>query len=371
MYQNNENSVILAAQNTIIEEKLTVILQYASGIRPPSQIPTPGKLFEMSASATNSRSIAMPPPANTLKRKTLAERAGETARPAPAPPNSRTVNAHVRATSIAGASRETSFSSSVASSRPSSSASSRNISNSSYGSSIGPGNRPPSTQFHRSQSAMANPRTQKNGSISARPATSLEVHEEEVGTERIPSKRKGRVPSSSNITIRPPKNRQRCDSHLDNISSWEARPFNAVTPREISLCTHFDNAMNLNGDSSQAAPIAEVQEHSISSVARPAPIAETGVPKTPSHIPKLAPRPALAAETPSPTKSPKKKASRQFLTRDTNTLSAFDTESRMDDMENMFSQMKEKVDSAATERESLKEAMSMYKIRSMFASPCW
>ncbi len=323
----------------------------------------------MSASATNARSTAMAPPANALKRKTLAERAGETARQGPAPPSSKPANTFVRATSIAGASRETSFSSSITSSRPSSSASIRHMSNgshSSYGSSVGPGSRPPSTQSYRPQSAMSYPRTQKPASISGRPATSLEVHEEETGTERIPSKRKGRTPSSSTQSIHAPKVRRCYDVQMGYTSNWESRPFNAVTPREVSISTRL-NALHLNGESSHPAPIAEVHERSVSPMAWPAPKAETGVPKTPSHIPKFAPRVVLPGEIPSPTKSSKKtpKTLPKYLTRDSNTLTAFDTDSRLDEVENMYSQLKEKVDSATTESRSLKESMSLYKIRSM------
>lgn len=170
MDYNNENSV-------------------ASQLRPPSQIPTPGKLFEMSAAATNARSTMLPPPNNDRKRKTLAERAGEPSRPTPAPPSSRPVNAHVRATSLAGVARETSFSSSV-SSRPSSVASTRNTSGSSYSSSVGPGSRPPSSNSYRPQSAMSHPRFQRPVSSLNRPATSLEAHEEEPGKARNIGKRK-------------------------------------------------------------------------------------------------------------------------------------------------------------------------------------
>ncbi|KAK0511539.1 hypothetical protein JMJ35_006112 [Cladonia borealis] len=162
---------------------------FASQLRPPSQIPTPGKLFEMSAAATNARSTMLPPPNNDRKRKTLAERAGEPSRPTPAPPSSRPVNPHVRATSLAGVARETSFSSSV-SSRPSSVASTRNTSGSSYSSSIGPGSRPPTSHSYRPQSAMSYQRFQRPVSSLNRPATSLEAHEEEPGTARNLGKRK-------------------------------------------------------------------------------------------------------------------------------------------------------------------------------------
>ena len=315
----------------------------------------------------------MPPPSsNLLKRKTLAERAGETARPAPAPPSSRHANAYVRTTSIAGAARDASFSSSVSSSRPTSSASTRNLSNSSYGSSVGSGVRPPSSQSYRPQSAMSYPRIQRPFGASDRPATSLEVHEEEPRTGRTVNKRKGRTPISLNPqdwshSLRTPKTRRINGVKANCTTDWENTPFRTVSLRDVSISTKLQN-FHLGGEASQPAPIAEARERSVSPVSRAAPIADLGVPKTPSHIPKLAPRNALPAECPSPTKSPKKtpKPLPMFLTRDSNTTSAFDTEGRLEEVENMCSQFKEKMDGATTESKGLKEMMGMYKVRSTF-----
>jgi len=148
--------------------------------------------------------------------------------------------------------------------------------------------------------------------------------------------------------------------------------------REASLVTQFDHL------SLQTAPRAVTgTNRSPSPVAlrnRPAPIAESDencppspnplqgeVPKTPSHIPKLAPtRAALAAETPSPSKTPRKtpKPLPLFLNRETNTMIAFDTASRLKEMENSISQFQEKFDGATVESRSLKEMMAVYKIRS-------
>ncbi|SLM37617.1 kinesin-like protein klpa [Lasallia pustulata] len=151
---------------------------FISQLRQPSRIPSPGKLLEVSASANNVRSSSMlpPPPGTaTLKRKTLAERAGEPPRPAPAPPSSRPVSAAVKATAIAGVSRNASFSSSVSSRAPS--VSSRNVSNSSFASSVGPSTRPPSAQSTRPQTSMAHGRSsvQAPKPTPARPASSLDV----------------------------------------------------------------------------------------------------------------------------------------------------------------------------------------------------
>lgn len=296
----------------------------------------------------------MPPPSNNLKRKTLAERAGETARPAPAPPSSRPVNSYVRATSIAGAARDTSFSSSVSSSRPPSVASGRNVSNSSYSSSVGPGSRPPPVNSYRPQTAMGHSRIQRPTYTQSRPATSLEVHEEDPDATRVGGKRKGRGPFPSPLEefpeyLKPPKLRGRNDTQMNCTASWESRPHNAKTPRETSLVIAL-NSLSLNGDIPQSAPKADAV-----------------LPPTPSQIPKLIPRAALPAETPSPSKSPKKtpKPLPLYLNRESNTLIAWDTDSRLEEVENMCSQFKEKMDGATTESNGLKEMITVYKIRSM------
>lgn len=297
----------------------------------------------MSASATNARTTAMPPPqnVNTLKRKTLAERAGEpSGRPAPAPPSSRPVNAYLKATTIAGASRDSSVSSSV-SSRQTSGASTRNVSNSSYSSSVG--TRPPSAQLHRPQSAMAaHSRIQKPVSTIGRPATSLEVHEEEPGMARTLGKRKGRIPLSS--CPNPP-------DYPDTLQSPRLRGRSTRVFSLSSLSTKF-NTLSLKNGPTQSAPKVDVE-----------------VPATPSHIPKLVPQVALPAETPSPSKPPKKTPRTLpplplYLNRASNEVIAWDTGSRLEEVENMCSQFKEKMDGATTESRGLKEIIGVYKIRS-------
>ena len=343
-------------------------LQFASQLRPPSQIPTPGKLFEMSAAATNARSTMLPPPNNDRKRKTLAERAGEPSRPTPAPPSSRPVNAHVRATSLAGVARETSFSSSV-SSRPSSVASTRNTSGSSYSSSVGPGSRPPSSHSYRPQSAMSHARFQRPVSSLTRPATSLEAHEEEPGTARHLGKRKGRTPFPFNPqdcppTIRPPRMRGSHDTQKIHTSEWGSRPFRAFSFREASLNNAF-SGLSLHGEASQPAPTKDMAARSASPHTQPA--SNAGAPPTPTLIPRLAPRAVLPVEPQSPSKTPKKtpKPLPQFLTRSSNEVIAWDTDSRLEEVENMCSQFKEKMDGATTESKSLRDMMEIYKIRSM------
>ena len=322
----------------------------------------------MSAAATNARSTMLPPPNNDRKRKTLAERAGEPSRPTPAPPSSRTVNAHVRATSLAGVARETSFSSSV-SSRPSSVASTRNTSGSSYSSSVGPGSRVPSSHSYRPQSAMSHPRLQRPISSLNRPATSLEAHEEEPGPARNLGKRKGRTPFPLNPqdcppTIRPPRMRASHDTQKVHTPEWESRPFNPFSFREASFNNAF-NGLSLHEEASQSGPTTDMGARPASPHTQLA--SKAGAPPTPTLIPRLAPRAVMPVEPQSPSKSPQKtpKPLPQFLTRSSNEVLAWDTDSRLEEVENMCSQFREQMDGANTESRSLKETMGIHKIRSM------
>ena len=291
----------------------------------------------------NARTTAMLPPQSTNKRKTLAERAGEpTGRPAPAPPNSRPYSAHLKATSIAGAFRDSSLSSSV-SSRQTSGASMRNISNSSL--SNGVGTRLPSAQSHRPQSAMAaHSRIRKAVSTMSRPATSLEGYEEEeLGVAQTIGKRKGRIPLSS--CPNPP------DFH-DTLQSPKLRGHSIRYCSMNSLSTKF-NILSLKSDSLQSTPKVEID-----------------FPATPSHIPKFVPQAALPAETPSPSKSPKKtpRTLPLYLNRTSNEVIAWDHDDRIKEFENTLSQFKEKMESATTESKSLKEITGIYQIRSTSSS---
>ena len=297
----------------------------------------------MSASAMNARPMSMPPPqnVNALKRKTLAERAGEpTGRPAPAPPSSRPINAHVRATSIAGLSRDSSLSSSV-SSRQTSGASTRNVSNSSHSSSVG--TRPPSAQLYRPHSAMAaSSRIQKPVSTIGRPATSLEVHEEEPGISQTIGKRKGRIPLSS------------CPNPPGSPDILHSPKLRGRSIREISVCSLNNkfNALSLKSCPTQSTPKVDVE-----------------IPATPSHIPKPVSHVALPAEVLSPNKSPKKTPRTLpplplFLNRTSNEVIAWDHNGRLEEVENMCLQFKEKMDGATMESKNLKEITGVYKIRS-------
>ncbi len=289
----------------------------------------------------------MPPPPNNLKRKTLAERAGETSRPAPAPPSSRPVNAAVRATSIAGAPREPSFSSSVSSSRPASVSSIRSVSNSSFSSCVGFGSRPPSAQANRPQTAMSKSRIQKPTQTPSRPSTSLETHP---GTVAV-GKRKGRIPFSSNLKQcaeeeTHPRTDGGYDTLLNYTSTWASCP-PGKSLREVSLSTAM-KSLTLDS-ASQATPNVVLD-----------------APSTPSQIPKRVPSALNASQAPSPSKSPQKtpRPLPQFLNRHSNITLAWDTKGRLEDMEQMCSEFKEKIDGATVESNGLKDMLAVYKSRS-------
>lgn len=291
----------------------------------------------------------MPPPVNNLKRKTLVDRAGETSRPAPAPPSSRPISAAVKATSIAGAYREPSFSSSAASSRPASVSSIRSVSNSSFSSSVGFGNRPASVQASRPNTAMGKSRIQQPTPTPSRPSTSMEAHP---GTESL-GKRQGRIPFSSNLKqcaeeeIYPRINGSH-DTLLNFTSTWASKPPPRQSLREVSLNTRF-------------------QDLTLESVVQDTPKVFTEASSTPSQIPKRVPGVLNASEASSPSKSPQKtpRPLPQFLNRHSNITLAWDTNGRLEDMEHICSDFKEKINGATIESNGLKDMITVYKSRSM------
>lgn len=218
----------------------------------------------------------------------------------------------------------------------------RNVSNSSYSSSVG--SRLPSGQLNRPQSAMAGfSRIQKPVSTIGRSATSLEVHEEEPGIARTVGKRKGRTPLSSHSN--PPE-------HRDRLQPPKLR---GRSMRDFSLSTAF-TTLSLKSDPTQSTPKVDVE-----------------VPATPSHIPKLVPQTPLRAETPSPSKPPKKTPKAPpslplYLSRASNEVIAWDHDSRLEEVENMCSQLKENMNGATTESKSLKEIIAVYQVRSVLTS---
>lgn len=287
-----------------------------------------------------------PPPANPPARKTLAEQGGEPYRPNQAHSNSRPANAAGKPTSIAGPSRQTS--SSVSSSHQSSASFSRHAS---FSNSVGPGARQPSSQSHRSQSAMANSRLQKPTPNTSRPTTALEVHSEISSISQGEKKRKGMLRISSN----PRNNSTRLgimesyDTQLNHDSIWASRPCSQASSRNISLNAAFSGLSIHN--KTQSTPMVDLEP-----------------PCTPSQLPKSIPRVAMPTETPSPSKSPRRPPPiRPFLTRDSNTRAALASwgqpEDRLVSMEQVADCVKQGLEGLNVERTDFREAINVYKAR--------
>ena len=301
-----------------------------------------------------------PPPPGNLKRKTLAERAGETVRPAPAPPSIRQINGAVKATSMAGTLRQSSLSSSV-SSRPPSTSSMRNVSSSSFSSSMSSASRPPSAQAYRPQTTLSSHYPQKALFNSRRPASSFEIHQAPVITMQTDGNRQCMTPFSSNVKgnhtifINSKMSEESYDNQMNCISDWSSSVAGLVSQshpvksaREVSISTALQG-LTLSPRESISVPAEDVDH-----------------PCTPSFIPKRTLNPALPLERSSPTRSPKKsRPIIPFLTRDSNTKSiAWNTEDRLDTVEHLYSELKEKMDGTTTESNGLKETITIYKTRS-------
>lgn len=345
-----------------------------------SKIPSPGKLHEISAAAANARSTAAASQSQGMKRKTLADRAGEPSRPFPAPPGPRPVNGNVRATSLAGGLREASFSSSVSSSRPPSAFSARSTSNSSHSSSVGPGRRPNLAQTYRPQSVMGSSRIQRPAYTPGRSATSLETHQEDFSGPGIASKRNGRTSSSSRFQIPSLKNRPlRVRDRDSGPSSTPAlrthRSCGMLQQRKPSLSTAL-NALTL-----EEHPPCPLRNTDCAVKTQLGSQLEEQTPLTPSHIPILAPMrgltsdeaPLVKADSISPAKSPMKSSKKpaalpMYLNRDTNTVIAWDHDSRLADLEQTCSEFGEKMASATRESHKLEDMISVYKVRSKLRS---
>lgn len=308
----------------------------------------------------------MPLPTTTLKRKTLADRAGEIPRPAPVPPASRPLNTYMKSASGRSDPREVSLSTSVCSSRPASAFSTRNVSNSSHSSSVGPISRLPAAHYSRPQSSAATSRIQRPPNSQVRPATSLEVHLEESIRPRTAGKLKCRIPFSSCVETPckglQPSNRKQSHSIHSNRGLVQRVTCNGTSRGDEAFLTSQMNALSLEQNITSVPQIPE--EHSV-------PTADVPVtpPQTPSHIPKLVPHSTMPLETPSPTKgrrrSPKKPGNLpMFLNRETNTRIAWDTDTRLEELENQHAQFKEEIGRATSQSTSLQETIQVYKLRS-------
>ncbi|KAL8890458.1 MAG: hypothetical protein Q9192_005870 [Flavoplaca navasiana] len=342
------------------------------------QSPIKGAFGEMSASSMNARNAAMPPPAKAgMKRKTLAEEAGEPRRPPQAPSVNGTTIPATKPSSWNY--RQPSNTSSATSSRPSSVASSRNISGGSFAGTMSTMSRPPSAQQNRPQSAMAATKIQRPHSISGRSVSSLNTHALQTGAGKVQGQRTGRAPFSSTFTDYPEtleigKTRASRDTHSYSTSEWASSTLASGSSRSFSLSTAISDLPVDESQTSSTPEVAQKREFSIStamgnmSLHNPHPIPPTMDPATPSQIPKLAPKaPATSTSARSPSKSPKKApaSAPRFLNRNTNTtiIEEFDVDDRLERMESEMSDLRSNFTGATTESNGLREILGVYKSR--------
>ena len=334
-------------------------------------------------------------PEPTMKRKTLAERAGEPLRSIPsAPTTARPANSSLSNMAQAGP-RVNNFSSSLssASSRATSTAS-RTTSASSTRSMVGTTGR-----LGRPHTAMANTKTaQSTLNGASRPPSVNGDRETFAQDQPILGKRKGRTPSYiSSATPGAPGSfqsfaqRQRQKSQAVTVTSDPfktpvrhppAIPAHNVDSynqplRELSLTSQFDKLTLVPEPTEKHDSMFDIESNQQS----------TKSTSTPSQIPRLvAPtpnpldpptlfRPASSPQLQSPShvsKSPRQQVrspspQRQFLNKFSNVEAAppaWDTKGRLEDMESLYFTLKSQMDSTTFERNGLEESVNLYKTRS-------
>jgi kinesin family protein C1 len=322
----------------------------------------------------NPRTCAVPEPA-PKQRKTLMERGGEPIRQSqPAPPSTKPANGAVKGTAANGA-RNGAFSSST--SRVPSAASSRPMSTSSFGSSVGHGSKPPSAmnnyrpqtaygQYGHSRSASHQP--------TSRPKSSFD--DRSMGGEQGVDTRKGSTPifvTAHQQRLHLKKLRGRNDSrdYIYNIGSnglaaipppqTPSRPssqsFAVVPYRDCSLNSVFESlSLSSSFNAEEDCNAIFEEEHQLL--------------MTPSRIPRAAPTPQRVV-SPTPIMAASRSCSRasspskpRFLSKYSNTREAvWDTESRIENMEQQFNNFRKTVEGTVTERNSLKETVDILKSR--------
>lgn len=337
-------------------------MQHATQLPQPRRLQSPRKLGELTASANNARQTSMlPPPPGQLKRKTLAEEAGEHPKQVPVPPSLRNTSSSAKATSITGISRQNSYSSSTTS-RPSSSASSyRNGTNTSFGSNMGP-SRVPSHSQSRSYSSMSTHSTQKSVNGPGRPVSSFDNQRRSARDVQVEPAINSMSQISSSVHIcnaslkhgKKPwlghdnqlSSKDDCSSSADGLANPKLR---GKSIREISLASAMDQ-LSISQDHVSASSDEK----------------EILYPQTPSRIPKTTVG-HVTVENTSPTKSCRKtpKPVGGFLTKDSNVKAAdWELSSRIENMESMYADLKASLSTSTAESNALKESNMLYKAKS-------
>lgn len=141
------------------------------------------------------------------------------------------------------------------------------------------------------------------------------------------------------------------DPRMNYASGWGSKSVYPLSMRNVSMNTAMSQ-LSLND-----------------AIPQPAPETKSEVPVTPSQIPRLAHSVAKQSETPSPSKSPRKRApALYFPTRDSNTPLALDIEDIEHTIEHTASQslsvIHESITGATAESQGLKDMISMYRASS-------
>ncbi|KAL8873383.1 MAG: hypothetical protein Q9174_001139 [Haloplaca sp. 1 TL-2023] len=349
-------------------------LQYASQLpRPRGRGASPSKMSEINASMMNTRNSEMPPPAingKDLKRKTLAERAGE-------PLKKQQATALNKPGYSTGSYRQPSYASSIASTRPSSMASSRNISGGSYTSAVSTGSRPASVQAQRSQSAMGGSKIQRPQSYQGRPLSSMDAYSAVPSSGRGQGNRTGRNPFPSTLmdcpeTLEPRQGEASYDAQA--ISEWASSGSPVKASRNISLPTAFSGLslkevklgptpiVGQKEDALATVTVGDVQANSIKHKTSVPSLAPT----TPSQIPKWKATTAAHASGRSPSKSPRKPPQTpcpQFINKSTTNVMAqgFSMEEKYEGFSEFVTSAESTMKHQREESNNLRELLAEYK----------
>ena len=278
----------------------------------------------------------MEPPQIRPKRKLDTEDPGEASRFAP---SSRPANLMTNKGSISESAAQIQLSSKASTGRAA-------IGNNSFGTTMGPSRRGFSNRIDRSQTSMFDSRMRRTASSTNRPNSSLEVYSRpSKGSQGIGNQ--GRILFSShhsqvNKPPTKPESIGRYDPHIYCNADRES-PCAKGRLRDVSMTSAL-KALTMNGKTT--------------------PSVDMNAPLTPSQIPLRASTHSARVTIPSTSRSPKKAFSLgRFLTRDSNTPAAWDTEDRFERMEHGFSELKEIIGGATSEGSNLKDIIAIYKTK--------
>ena len=296
----------------------------------------------------------LPPPGNLkLKRKIQAEPGSDPSRPAPGPPNMRPANSHIshiKGSSLSGLARQNSLSLS----RSSSSASFRNASSSSLSTNTSQGIKPPSVQSFRPHTTQSIHPEQKSRANTGRSANSFDVHNVSMNGTQATGDSLSTTSFSKNPKRYLPRHsycnspRGSYDNQMNYTSDWSSPTPKSL--RQISLCTQMSN-LNVNSENGFSLPAKE-------------PLPQP----SPSQIPIPIPQTPSSSRTPSPSKSRRKTGIIEtYLTKDSNTKTiVWDPAARFENIENMYVDLREKMETTLVESSSLKQSIPIYKAKSMY-----